>query len=198
MELLKPPTASDLSELVRELAGLYVGHPDKLQIRFQEAKDGSVYFAMRGTPEDDSRLIGTKGCHVDALKFLIGEIGAAQGRAFTFRLLSTPGSRGQWYPPRDVLDYDPIPARDLLRRILSALGVAEFSVEVNPGSGPRESLFFEFEVKIPDGKIAADLTIGEEDEISVIGAIGTLFRAIAKTNGVRFQVRLADRVVAKE
>jgi predicted RNA-binding protein YlqC (UPF0109 family) len=201
MELInKPPTADEVADLFRELASLYVGTPDHLQVRVQESVDGSAYFMMRGAPEDDSRLVGNRGCHVNALAFLIEAVGRAQDRIFTFRLLTTPGSCAPWYPPKDALDYDPRPARELLCRLLSALGVPDFSVTVTPGTGPRRSLFFNFDVKIADVARAEALTVGETaaGSLSIVGALGTLFRAIAKQNGIRFQIRLADRPEPKE
>jgi predicted RNA-binding protein YlqC (UPF0109 family) len=189
------PTNEEMCDLVRELAGFYVGSPENVGVRFQEAKDGSVYFAMRGSPEDDSRLVGRAGCHVNALTFLIERAGAAQSRAFTFRLITHPDGASPMYGPRDVLDYDPRPARDLLCRWLSALGVEDFSVEIDSGAGPRRSLFFNFDVKIRDRAKAESLTHSAPHvpgDLSVVGALGTIFRAIAKQSGVRFQIRLVD------
>lgn len=197
MEILKSPTAEQVSELIRELAGLYVGSPEELGIRHQAGKEGSVYFVMQGRPEDDSRLVGYMGCHVKALTFLIEQVGKAQGKIFTFRLLTTENGPRPNYKPRDVLDYDPLPARDILRRWLDALGVKDFSVAVNSPDGPRRSLAFDFDITIKDFARAHSLTIpNAKEELFTIGALGTLFRAIGKQNGIRFQINLADKKAA--
>ena len=191
-----PPTTEELADFVREFATFYIGNPENLEIRFQPARDGSAcYFTMQGAPEDDSRLIGRKGCHVNALTYLIKEVGRAQGKVFPFRLITRPDGALPWFPPGDVLDYDPRPARDLLCRWLTFVGADEFSVKINTGPGPRRSLFFNFDVKIASRPKAEALTHpgrGDEEGFSTIGALGTLFRAIARQNGVRLQITLVD------
>ena len=191
-EPMKPP--QEIATLIQDLARMYVGKPDQLAVKFQESGDGSsVYFMMRGSQEDDSRLIGRDGSHVDALTYLIQKIGEAEERIYTFRLLTAPERSDPWFPPKDADEYDPTPAKDMLLRILNALKAADvITVTVGPGAGPRTSLSFNFDVKIPDRKAAEALT-ASTGGVSTVGAIGTLFRAIAKQAGVRFQIRLADR-----
>lgn len=188
--------AQALAELVRDLARLYVGTPASIEVKFQQAADGPVYFAMKGDRTDDSRLVGREGCHVDALAYLIEAIGKRESRVFTFRLITDPDRAEPWQGPRDALEYDPRPAREVLCRWLEALGVEKFSVEVGPGDGARTSLSYNFNVKIPDREKAESLTKSTEGDLSIVGALGTLFRAVSKQAGVRFQIRLADRATS--
>lgn len=192
-ELLKNPTASDVADLILSITRLYSVKPAELKVRFQEADDGSAYFMIQPDPQDDSRMIGRQGCHITALDFLVSGVGRAQGRLFTTRLITSPQGGAAWVDQRDVIEYDPRPARELLARWLAALGVSDFEVDVGPGTGPRRSLFFNFEVKVPDREAIAKLTTPRgEAGLFLIGALGTLFRAIAKQNGLRFQITAVD------
>lgn len=179
--------------LIRDFGRLYVGSPETLESKYQEAEDGAVYFAMRGSIKDDSRLIGKDGIHVKALAFLVESVGRAQGRPHTFRLISHRERVEPWLNPRAAISYDPREARDVLCRWLTALGVEVFAVEVGPGLGARTNLSYIFNVKIADRAKAESLT-ATTGELSIIGAIGTLMRAVANNAGVKFQVQLADRI----
>lgn len=175
-------TPQQTRDLIIELVGRYVDRPADLRCEFQTTEKGDVYWMMKGHETDEGKLVGIDGCHVNALESLIVRIGTEQRKTYTFRLLTIgePRRRPQ-QAPRDVIEYDPRPARDLLCRLLYALAVQRFSVEVGPGSDPRRSLTFVFRVK------TASYIDGD-----MLDALGTLFRAIAKKDGVRFQISLAS------
>lgn len=187
------PTAAEVAELIRALARSYVGKPDLVEVKFQEATDGgAAYFILRGAPDDDSRLVGRSGCHVNALTYLVDQVGRAQGKVFTFRLITKPDGHTPWYPPQAALEYEPTAAKELLARWLSALGLSEFDLAVTAGDGPRRSLFFNFDVSVENRSEAEALFAATEGEASIVGSLGTLWRAISKQAGVRFQIRLVD------
>ena len=188
-----------ISDHLRQLAQRYVRNPVAIEVGFQESKDGACYFVMRGDPRDDPRLIGRKGDHVDALTALVKRAGEAQNRIFTFRLISKPGQSTNSTPIVDALTYDPTADREILHVWLDLLGAENYRVEVSPGTGPRTKLLFNFEITIPDQVLAESFTKcdGAAHSMSVINAIGTLYRAIAKQKGVQFQVNLSDRLEMK-
>lgn len=194
-----------LSDLLRDLAGALVDKPEAIRVATQAALDGTSYWAVKGDPEDESKLVGRDGSHVNALRLVVQEIGRANGKVYTFRLITDNDARAR--PPgnpRDVLEYDPRPARDLLCRILAELELAEFAVEVGPGAGPRNSLRFDFAVRVKEAADYSELlkprrlvlregsARAEEVavEMPIVDALGTLFRAIAKRAGVRFQINV--------
>lgn len=189
---MKPPA---LADLVRAFAGLYVRKPTSVEVKYQVANDGAVYFAMKGHREDDSRLVGKDGSHADSLEHLIARVGQRVGKIYTFRLVTDPERYESASPRKDVLEYDPDPACAVLWCWVNALtGGAELQVKVGPGSGPRDMLSFDFEIKIEDRTVAEAMTKPSgPNAISEIAALGTLMRAVARKAGVRFQVRLADR-----
>ncbi len=189
-------THSDkITELLRALVSNYVDRPEELVLNNQESSDGACYFALQGALGDEGKLIGQRGSHVRALTFLIELMGSAQRRPWTFRLV-TKGSpqRRVENEPRDVVTHDPRPHRDLLCRILEAIGCSVFGVEVGPGNGARHSLTFIFTVRIPVSaeleriKSAIHADGRKDDDLTIANAIETLFRAIAKKSGVRYQI----------
>ncbi len=177
--------------MLAELIGAFVDHPDGVKVGVQAADDGACYWAVACSQIDEGKLIGQKGSHVRALTLLVEQIGSANRRPWTFRLVTTNYRRAkETAEPRDVVEHDPRPHRDLLCRLLDALGLKSFSVEVGPGAGERRSLTFEFIVR----STAADdylLTAGNDAGETVGQAIDTLLRAIAKRSGVRYSLAFA-------
>ncbi len=179
--------------LLLALTARFVAWPGALKLGVQEAGDGSAYFALQGHAKDEPVLIGARGSHVDALAIIVQEIGRAAGRKFTFRLITSAGKFDRKpEDPRDVVSYDPRPAVELLNRLLASLDLGEFAVAHGPGDGVRQSLTYLFAIKLREERDVAALTASREIEgpgrrepQTLIGALGTLFRAIAKKEGVR-------------
>ena len=181
-------TPADLQGLIQNLTRLYVGKPEEITVKVQESKDGAAYFALKGSPVDDSRLVGRDGSHVNALMFLVNQVGLEAGQVYTFRLFTSETETEPWRSPRKAIDYDPQPAAAVLKDWLEALGLENFTVEVSPGKGPRTELSYTFEIKTRNHELATALKLRGDRGLSVIGAIGTLIRAIGKQNGVHLQL----------
>lgn len=189
--------------LIHELAAAFVDKPEALEIVSQPALDKAVYFALKGHPGDEGRLVGTGGSHVDALTFLVAMIGRATGEKFTFRLVTCarPDERTTM-KPRHVLTYDPERARALLDRLVTALGVTGHLVTADKPNGPQFSLSFTFTIHtantadrerlINTTKIVIFPQTAEKPEkaieMRVVEALGTLFRAIARKDGVKLSI----------
>lgn len=176
------PELEKTKALLCDLVGSFIERPAALRVECQSGADGAAYWMMQGDLADEGKLVGAGGAHVKAVARLVESIGAARGQAFTFRLITVgdPQRRPE-RQERDVIEYDPRPARDLLCRTLEALDIGEFKVEAGPGAGARRSLTFVFTVKTAR-YIDAD----------TLDALGTLFRAIAKKDGVRFAINLSS------
>lgn len=203
---------SDVERLLRDLASAFVERPAELKIASQESLTGECFFALQGAPEDEPILVGKGGSHVNALTFLVAQLGEAEGKTFTFRLI-TPNEPDEDSAPweriktQSAIAHDPAPAAAMLRRIFDALGV-QATVEVSPGRGARSSLAFVFQIHPRDAEDHQRLTAGrrvvvrpflpangrhpERREIAIEatieGALGTLWRAIALSQGVRYSV----------
>jgi predicted RNA-binding protein YlqC (UPF0109 family) len=177
--------------LLRDLVSRFVEKPDALRIAKQEAQDGSCYFVLAGDPDDGGRLAGKEGSHVDALALIVFAFGKANGRAYTFRLVNGPRPEFRAkLEPRAAVEYDAEPARELLGRVLAAMDLGEFAVDVGPGAGSRHALTFVFTVRVKDVRDQLALTnpIDPNSPDTLVGALGTLFRAIAKKDGVRMNL----------
>lgn len=177
-------------ELLKELVGAYVNRPSEIALVANPSADGSVYWAMQGASDDEGILIGAAGTHVNALKFLVEELGAANEGVWTFRLITEGRPRQRTTNGhRDGLMHDPKPARDLLSRLIAEFVEDEFAVEIAPPNGPVNNLSFTFKVRVRDAADYRRLTIPKTaDGYAIVSALGTLFRAIAKKAGARYQI----------
>lgn len=190
-----PTETNQTKEILRDLCSAFLDHPDALEIEAQEAP-GSCFWQIRGHREDESKLVGRDGSHVRALAFLVGRFGAARSEAHTFKLLTErrPEPRPP-LKPKKAIRYDTKPVEGLLVRILSELDLGDFFVTVGPGTGARDVLTFVFSIVVKDPLDVRILTVRPDpnSDETIVGAIGTLFRAIAKKNGVRFDLAVLER-----
>jgi predicted RNA-binding protein YlqC (UPF0109 family) len=180
-----------LTDLIRAIVAGIVAKEDAIEIASQPAT-GSCYWMMRVAPEDDSKAIGKDGAHARALALLIDAWGRAENEVHTFRLINNE-ERIERPPdkPRDVMSFDTTPARELLSRVLSNLSLDGFAIDVGPGSGIRDTLTFMFTIRVATDADHRELLRprnGRGRENTLIAAIGTLFRAIARKNGVAFEL----------
>lgn len=189
--IMNEQTRSTL-ELVRALVSSYILHPKKLILEGSEI-EGRIFFEMKAAFDDQPKLIGKSGSHIKALRFLLREIGLAQNVDINLTLLEpTPGPRGEPQAPKAVSFYEPKEAHELLERAACALVLGQVRVDCAkiPGDRPCSYLFTITPRDMPD---YADLITPDDDDPeaqTVIGAIGTLFRAFANKAGVQFKIEV--------
>lgn len=184
-----------LTDLLRDIVAGIVGRPEAIEIASQPAP-GTCYWMLRVAPEDDGKAIGTEGAHARALAVLIDAWGRAEGEVHTFRLI-THERRSDRSPDKikDVLTFDPEPARLLLSRVLLNLPLDGFAIDVGPGAGARDTLTFSFTIRVASDGDRRELLRPrkfEGRENTVIAAIGTLFRAMARKSGVAFEITVEE------
>lgn len=185
-------TKTDLTkikELLRDVVAGFVEQPNAIQIAHQTAP-GSCYWMMRVAPVDDPKAIGKDGAHARAIATLVAAWGDAEGEAHTFRLLNNT-ERVAREPDkiRDVMEYDVGPRRELLSRALSELALDGFAIKTGPGAGVRDTLTFELAINVATDRDYALLTRPRgESGVAVVAALGTLFRAIARNDGVNIEI----------
>lgn len=179
-------------ELVRALVSSYINHPKKLLLEGSEI-EGRVYFEMRAAFDDQPKLIGKAGSHIKALRFLLKEIGLGQDRDYTLTLLEPiPGSRGEPERPKPVSFYETKEAHELLERAAGALVLGQARVDCAKIPGDRPCSYL-FTITPRDANDYADLITPYDDDPerpTVIGALGTLFRAYANKDGVQFKIEV--------
>lgn len=180
------------TQLLRDLFAKLTNHPEAIEIGDQPTA-GARLWLMKGHPDDEGKLVGKEGSHVNAITFLISAMGMARGETWTFRLITTPGKKNA--PPaarKAVISYDPQPLVDLLTRILAELPINDFNVRVGPGRGPRDVLKFEIVIGVRAGVDFQALTTDHTASgHSIHGALTTLYKAIGKNSGVELEVVVA-------
>lgn len=184
-------------QVLRDLVAAFTIHPEAIQI---DAMPGGQWVMKGARHEDEPVLVGKHGSHVRALSFLMRAIGEARGESYSLKLITTHEPRGGRMAKKKVADnHDPAPAAELLGRILAELSIGDFMVETEPGEA-GELLAFNLTIRVRQFADYNALTVapGSPSPVVVtsetlVGALGTLFRAIAKKIGVRY-----DLVVARE
>lgn len=182
-----------LHELLRDLVASYTDHTHALELAAKEVP-GAVYWTLRGHADDYGKLVGKSGAHVKALGYLVTALGVADGELFTFKLLEPePAPRRPSSPVKEATKYDPKPAGELLTRLLGELGIGQYAV-TGITDASRVPIFVTYEIAVRDAEDYSALTVGPtEGEYvgqTLIGALGTLFRARANRDGVRFQLNV--------
>jgi predicted RNA-binding protein YlqC (UPF0109 family) len=179
---------STINDLIRDLAISFIDHPETLELSVKE-HPGACYWAMRGHADDQPKLVGKRGAHVQALGFLVKALGQSNDSLYTFKLLEPePAPRRDTSPPKLASDYDMRPMRDLLCRVLENLGIGDFKVEGVFSPGMPISILFNIRTRTPEDY--ATLTVAPDGGLTIVGALGTLFRASANRDGVRINLEV--------
>ncbi len=200
----------EITDLIRDLAGALIEHPGDLLLE-REEHDHFCRWKMDAHAADMSKLVGSGGSHVRALALLVMAFGAANESEYQFELAREPhtGKRGPVFSEPAAKDYDVRPARELLERIVAGLNVGEHAVNAvlrDPGDPANNTaMVFRFTILVRAHDdydvflVSPFETRPGRESANIVGAIGTLFRAIASTEGVRFEVavELAKEGVAK-
>ncbi len=194
-------TTKNAHDLILRIAGAFVSHPDDLRLEHQSGDDGSVYWVLRGNPEDEGKLVGNHGAHVDALRMIVTEFGRAARVAYTFRLVTERQFVKRQEEPRvDTAEFDPTSAETLLTEILCQCEIGDFAIRTKNGEGHKTTLAYDFHVVVANPTDYSALTIQrkfkhrEGETMAIEGALGTLFRAMGKVSGVRFRVVIDEPV----
>lgn len=184
---------STTESILRALVGAYVTHPEDLQIATHAKVDGSQLWTLKGHLEDEGMLVGSRGSHVDALDFLVRQFGEAEGKRWSFLLVTRPkvGGPRPHEQHRDDFKHDPRPSQDLLTQIVAEVVAGAFDVAVTRSMDPE--LTFSFAIRVRDPEDFARLVKpARAGGPSIITALGTLFRAIAKKKQVRYQLDVVE------
>jgi predicted RNA-binding protein YlqC (UPF0109 family) len=189
---MRPKTAK-LRDLLQRIIAGFIDHPEQLEISISEV-DAGVYWTIRGAADDQPKLVGRDGAHVDALGRFLYEAGRAVGEVHRLELLEPqPGDRRQRSEDHIAKNYDPEPARALLlEALIFALGFDRISVAVQ-----RKSEFppsYVFDVAVDDAEAFDRLAtprVLAGDSSSLADALGFLWRARARRDGVKFRIEIA-------
>lgn len=171
--------------LIREIVERMVQHPDLIRLAFLNTET-EIEFALAVEDVDEPVMVGRRGTHVDALTFLVLQIGMAVGKTYALKLLTKnmPVDR-EPSPEKRAEEYDPRPTRELLCRILEALDVRGFTVEARKVRG--ECITYEFHVAVNEETDYMRLTVASGARPKTVqGTLRTLLWIMAKQDGVKF------------
>lgn len=198
---MNPEELDAIEELIRALTATYTVKPEELRIERKEHL-GAVYWNLTAHGDDMPALVGGgNGSHVKALAKILREIGEHHDQLFTLNLKEphTPRSREVFGRVAKPTGYDYSASGQLLKRILDAIGITDHAIESSFLPHPKydeQSIKFRIYTRSEDdyGRLVGKTFDAEDEatsEVSLIGAIGTLFRAYAWKERVKFTLEVA-------
>lgn len=181
---------TNLHDTIRDLVGAFVSHPQAIELG-QHAAKNSCLWLLKGHADDEPKLIGRQGSHVGALRFLVGEFGRARGEEHTLRLVTErqPFKRDR-ANPRAALTFDPAAHVNLLTRILGELPIDMYGVQADPAPGDLIAFTLRIRVVTETDRKTLTATHDAAGGMTIVGALGTLFRAIGCEHGIRYELKV--------
>lgn len=165
--------------LLRELICRFISFPHHLELE-RKAFRGAASWTITCHPDDYGKINGKGGTHLRALEFLVYRLGVVNGEAYGLRLVDSEfrisgGDRpqqGRYLPEEDI---------EQLSAWLTALAL-ECSVVTWPKS---DGFVFSITPRGPRdyGELIAVNSLDTYDR-SLVGCLGTIFRAIGRAAGV--------------
>lgn len=181
------------AELIRKLLNRFIDHPEAMMIDPRE-HPGCVYWTMKCHADDFSKMVGKGGAHYQALLVLIAELGKAVGSQYILKryLEPDPVQRRDMMHKKSVDTYTVAPAETLLEELLANMRIEQFGLTTTRANRGIP-LTFTFSITTRAYEDYTLLTVPSENRtnpMTLIGALGTLFRAYANRDGVRFNLEV--------
>jgi len=180
-------------QLIRELIARFIDYQNHL------AFSGEPYCVLQVHADDQRKVVGKAGTHIQALQHLLGEMGRANGRGYSLRLVEPePAPIREQCRPVVTATYDVRRAQALIQAFVIALGCPQTIVacDSRPFEGPVGALAYTFVFHVANEREYDRLTVPHPTDAknrTLVASLGTLFRAIARKDGVDFDI-LVPRV----
>lgn len=188
--------------LIRRLIESFIDYPKSLRIDVS-TRSGTSYVLMQCHASDHAKMVGKAGSHFHALRVIISELGTQAGTIYKLCRYLEPefGQRSARTDQVVAAAYNTAPACDLLAAIFAELCSGQYAIDADPQPQTADGrLSYHLNVIIGDETDYNTLTryaapieqipTNAEAPMTIIGAIGTIFRAYANRAGVRFAVQL--------
>lgn len=161
---------------------------------------GRINWLFRVNINDTGKVIGKGGSHLRALQLIVRQIGRAAGEEWTANPLDPTGDKreGQAGSALTPKTHSNREDRELLCELLTAL---QIQAEVLSAGTVKDGFVFKIEAagqqhlaalleshKV-DYKLNGEMMV---EEANLQGALGSLFRAIARRQGVRYRLTTED------
>jgi predicted RNA-binding protein YlqC (UPF0109 family) len=181
------PDLTKTQNLIRRIISAIIAHPEHLLISPAEFR-GAVYWNVQAHADDQPKIIGKQGSHIRALTFLVAEIGLDADSMYKIKLAEPEiGNRSDSTQIQSPTSYDASLAEQTLLEVIEAIFGPQSATITTTGIG----LAYNFEITLRDHDEVPDLRVpydGDMYEMTIIGSLGTLWRAWAKRDGVNFTV----------
>lgn len=183
------------SDIIRRLLESFIDHTRDLHVE-PAGDDQLIEWLIEVHQDDQRKVIGAKGSHIKALKFIVSELGLAVGADYRLKLRDRPTPEfPERSAPKLAKAYDVTAAATLLADLLIQLTPSNPGkinvVCTNGRPGPKNPLAFSFIITPSE---AAATVLAKQDEAgdqTLLGAVGTIFRAYANREGVAFKLEVA-------
>lgn len=187
---------SQISAPLERLVSSLLTDPDGLLFT-GSVLNGRVNFTLSASIRDFGGLVGQNGSHLRALQLIAEQMGKVQGSQWVVRLEEPEGERQPAYPKTPPpAEHDTADDALILADLLEGLGVNAF-VEVS-GDIPSGYVFkvSPFAHQDKDALETPHPSLyspnqRETKPLSLVAAIGTLFRAVGRKSGVTYQISIA-------
>lgn len=178
-------------EALRSIVRSLTNYPDEVDLCVVEV-NGGAYWRMTVHADDQKKVVGIEGSHIKALTYILAEMGRQNG-GWVYKLkLDEPinGQRRYSTPKPTVKSYNPAKAHELLARVVSLVTAGRVHVELDEDAGEDFAYTFTLVPRTsPDHHALTDARECTHRQ-TVIGALGTLWRAYAQRDGVRFTLQI--------
>lgn len=191
------PETEATYDLLMQILQSFTDHHQALELNAKEMPSRVEWF-LKCHADDMGKVCGRQGAHIQALQYLVRQIGMKQDAQHVLELMDPePAPRRDRTPPKQADAYDPRPALGLLEDVLRGTLLGQFTVEltmlVTPHARP---LTYVFQIHARDDDDQSKLlepAANNPNRTTLIGAIGTLWRAYANKDGVVFKIECKSR-----
>lgn len=182
------------TDLLRDLVAALCSKPEEARVDYIPGEGDLGAFRVKVADCDTGRVFGRDFSHLFALKFIVQRMAARARARWSLSIADrAPGAgdeRSEYPPPPQA--YDPEGARALLEDAVNAVISDNASVAAGNGHKPHN---FVFTIRADTRDGAAELTTpfsvtGAREPLSAQSALGTLWRAIGRQEGVTFRVEV--------
>lgn len=185
--------AVQIETMLRNLIASIVFREESIEINRDEFV-GHVSWLTRVHAEDTGKIVGREGTHLKAFTLVVKESAKFLGdeKLQRFKVLDPLPAAFQERSSPKAKDYNPEPAKTRLEEVLVCVGVQEFKIGSTCLRPDMDgTLRFEFSIQVRTEDDYNLLTVAPQignDDATVIGAIGTIFRAGARRDGIKSAV----------
>ncbi len=179
----KKELTSDNAELLRGLVGAFIGRPKDVKITSKLDRAGEI-LVLQVHREDHSRVVGSLGRHIQALRTIFEFIGARDNVAIRVLLLDqAEGRGGPMLEFKANMSWSASPMTQLLRQLLKRILRREFTIEITSVADTTNVL--------------VKTHAGDQELAEALGPyLQPIFRAIGKQQGRRVYLDVGKQLTA--